>query len=497
MRHLKRARKSTPISPKEKILIALVCTQLGMAMWAIALTSLEMQIAFTVLSVVGFVFCLWPQWQDLRFQDPDQTTSAAWARLKQFPLFWCGILLFGYITIQGLNPAYGYEENPETWRSFPIDHISWLPSSIASPFYKLNPWRLILLLGSAWLFLNYAFVGLQRRRSLGFILWFLFFNGLAFSILAIVQKKAGAEGIFWNPAWDPYPNFFGTVPYKNRGATLLYLMMGSSMALYFHQYRIMRERMQRSGPHLIILLGILIQYATLWTSFSRGGLAVATSMLLIFLIAIIATSFREGDSPILKYLGMIAVVGLLIFGTFAVQRLPDFETTLKRFDTVGKEISSGGWNTRGPTTRVTLDMIQYKPWYGWGAGSWRFVFPYYQMNHPELNFTVWDPRSGKKVPAIWDDAHNDWAQYVSELGIVGTPFLLFFILFPLGYLIWRIRRLRNTHLILGATLFGVFLHSVIELLFQNLAILCLTAVIILLMLKLPYNRMVKGRGTRR
>ena len=459
--------------------------------------SLQLQIAFAILSVAGFVVALAPEARskgrgtrseglgsehEKRGNDAGGISSVG--RLIRFPLFWGGVLLFGYITIQGLNPAYGYEENPETWRSFPIEHITWLPSSIASPFYKLNPWRMILLLGAAWLFLNYAFVGLQRRRSLGFILWFLFFNGLAFCVLAIAQKKTGAEGIFWNPEWDPYPNFFGTVPYKNRGATLLYLMMGSSMALYFFQVRIMRERMQRSGPHLIVLLGVLMQYATLWTSLSRGGLAVGTAMMLVFFVAIIATSFQEGDSPILKYLGIAAVIGMLVFGSFAMKRLPDFERTISRF-TDGRlqtEVSTGDFNGRGPATKLTLEMIQYKPWYGWGAGSWRFVFPYYQAKHPEMKYL----RDGRL--AIWDDAHNDWAQYVSELGIVGTPLLLFFILFPLGFLLWRIRRLRSTHLILGATLFGVFLHSVIELLFQNLAVLTLTAMVIVLVLKMPYNR---------
>ena len=486
MRTLRLKRQTQPISIKEKILVILVGAQCSLAIWAVALTHLQAQLVFAALSLLGFVFCLWPQWVHLRWQDPAQSTTAAWHRLRRFPLFWAGIVLFIYIAIQGLNPAYGYEENPETWRSFPIEHITWLPCSIASPFYKLNPWRILLLLASTWMFLCYAWVGLQRRRVIGFVLWFLFFNALAFCLLVITQKKLGAEGIFWNPEWDPFPNFFGSVPYKNRGAALLYLLMGCSMAHYFFLVRIMRERMQHSGPHLVVLLGILVQYATLWTSFSRGGLAVATGMLLVFFLLVIRTSFQEGDAPILKYLGIAVVFVLVIFGSYAVPRLPDFERTVSRF-TDGKlqqEVASGDFNGRGIVTRITLDMIDYRPWFGWGAGSWRFVFPYYQMQHPEIA-----NRPDSKRLLIWDDAHNDWVQYVSELGIVGTPFLLFFILYPLGYvLLWKLRLSRCTHLILATTLVGVFLHSVIELLFQNLSILCLTATVILFLLKLPFNR---------
>lgn len=480
-RRMSSCKVSQPLVPKEKVLIALVCLQLALAIWSMALTHLWSELLFAALSVAGFMICLIPQQRDLRWQDPAQTTSAAWKRLRRFPLFWSGILLLLYIAIQGLNPAYGYEENPETWRSFPIDHLSWLPSSIASPFHKLNPWRMMLMLGAAWLFLCYSWTGLQRRRSLAFVLWFLFFNALAFCVLVIVQKQTGASGIYWN--FEVYPNFFGTVPYKNRGAALLYLMMGCSMALYFYQVRIMRERLLRSGPHLIVLLGILVQYATLWSSFSRGGLAVATAMLFAFFLMILRTSFEEGDSPILKFLSIPICALLIVLAATAVPRLPDFEGTLQRFESekLEKEVTTLDFNGRLIPTQITWEMIQYKPWFGWGAGSWRFVFPYYQLNYPEI-------LNDGKIVRIWHDAHNDWAQYVSELGIVGTPFLLFFILWPVMFLSRNIRQSRCTHIMLAITLLGGFVHALIELLFQNLSILCLSATVIMLLLKLPYSR---------
>ena len=510
-------RKTLPISPKEKIITGIICTQLALTIWTMAMTGLWSQVTFASLSVLGFGIALTPErnkvtgirnkdHSGVRAYHPEESGARSkelgnkesfdsrtesrispltsnLSQLARFPLFWSGIVLLVYIAIQGFNPAYGYETVGKSWKAFPVEHISWLPNSVAGPFAKINPWRLMIYLGAVWLFLNTIWIGIQKRRTLGFILWFLFINSIAFCVLVIAQKQLGATGVYWNPEWNPFPNFFGTVPYKNRGATLLYLLMGCSMALYFYQVRIKRERMQKSGPHLLVLLGILIQYATLWTSFSRGGLAVGTGMLALFFLLVVVSSFQEGDSPILKYLGIPIILLIAFFSYKALPRLPDFERSLARFSEVEEDVTSGSFNGRGIVSKITWDMFQAKKWYGWGAGSWRYIFAYQQMNYPEIA-----NKPDAKHLRIWDDAHNDWFQYLSELGIVGTPFLVLFILYPLGVLLFKLPRLRSTHLILATTLCGVFLHAFIDLLFQNMAILALTATVIVFMLKLPYNR---------
>lgn len=510
-RKIGRPPRSQKIPNKERLITAAICAQLGLAIWTMALTGIWSQITFATLAVFGFGIALAPERNKVeahstvrrahRGQSSGQGNRGSsecgsklsaqtsrgsksnLSKLVRFPLFWSGLLLLIYIAIQGLNPAYGYETVGTSWRAFPVEHISWLPNSVAGPFAKINPWRLMLYLGAAWLFLNTFWIGIGKRRAMAFILWFLFINSIAFCILVVAQKQFGAEGIYWNPEWNPFPNFFGTVPYKNRGATLLYLMMGCSMALYFYEARIKRERMLKSGPHLLVILGVLLQYGTLWSSYSRGGLAVSTAMIAIFFFLVFFTSFPEENAPILKLLPIPLILIIAFFGYKALPRMPDFERTLARFSEIERDVEERGYNGREIPSKITWDMFQAKKWYGWGAGSWRYIFAYQQMNYPEIANEP-DARYLK----IWDDAHNDWFQYLSELGMVGTPFLLFFIAYPMGFLLFRIARARCTHLILLATLCGVFLHAFIELLFQNMAILALTATVIVLLLKLPFNR---------
>jgi O-antigen ligase len=477
----RRRRESQPISAKERVIVGLVCVQISLAVWGVGLLDAGMQILFAALSLAGMIVVFFPQQVDLRWQDSEQTSRAAWSRLRSFPLFWAGLLLFAYVVIQALNPAFGYLEEPESWKAFPIDHIEWLPSSVAGPYDKLNPWRMLVILGGAWGLLCYAHTGLLRRKSLAFILWLTFATAIAFCVLTLVQKQLDAKKIYW--LFEAYPNLFGSIPYKNRGATVLYLLMGCSMALYFYLVRRMHERGDKSGPHLLVLLGILAQYATLWSSFSRGGIAVGSVMMAVFFVWAIYQTFRESnDSWIVRGFGLLLLVFIAVGSMIAFPRLPDFERTLQRFNAVAEEIDSGEWNGRGFATRLTLNMFSERKWYGWGAASWRFVFPYYQIKFPEHMYA----KNGKFL--IWEDAHNDWAQYASEYGIVGLPMLLAFIFWPVGYLLIHLRSARMTQLILITTFMGLFFHSVIELLLQNQAILSLAAMLLVMTFRLPWSK---------
>ena len=54
-----------------------------------------------------------------------------------------------------------------------------------------------------------------------------------------------------------------------------------------------------------------------------------------------------------------------------------------------------------------------KPWTGWGAGSYRWVSPVYQVEEKALQ----DARGRLRVRALY--AHNDWLQLLAEVGWFG------------------------------------------------------------------------------
>jgi hypothetical protein len=62
---------------------------------------------------------------------------------------------------------------------------------------------------------------------------------------------------------------------------------------------------------------------------------------------------------------------------------------------------------------IRVGGIEGKVWYGWGAGSYRWVSPYFQAQQPALQ----DKNQKLSSRAIY--AHCDWLQIIAEWGIVG------------------------------------------------------------------------------
>ena len=64
-------------------------------------------------------------------------------------------------------------------------------------------------------------------------------------------------------------------------------------------------------------------------------------------------------------------------------------------------------------------MAKEELWLGWGAGSWRYIFPMYQKSYPEIYYQRYHPRHGWKGRRVYHYAHNDVVQFLCEYGIVG------------------------------------------------------------------------------
>jgi len=68
-------------------------------------------------------------------------------------------------------------------------------------------------------------------------------------------------------------------------------------------------------------------------------------------------------------------------------------------------------------THATMDMASDSPIVGHGAGGFRYLFPRYQQQYPSI-FMEGNSR------LFWEYAHNDYAQLLAELGVVGVGLLL-------------------------------------------------------------------------
>ncbi len=483
-RKRQRKRSRYPYTRKEKTIVLLVCTQLTFAIWALALTTLWSQIVFTIISGFGLLFALLPQFYAKPSQkDPRLNFQNSLHRLTHYPVFWSGLLLLMYMLVQSLNPAYGYDSDPEFWRAYPIDHIAWLPSGIASPFHAMNAQHLMLIFSGAWLMQCMLKVGIIRRNSFITILWVIVFNFIALGILSIAQKQSNAEEVFW--LYSVVPNFVGSIPYNNRAANLFIMGLTLAMALYFLHLKAMRMQLRHSGPHLVVLIAIVFIFGLLWTTQSRAGVILGSLLLAAFLLLTLIPSLRDGSTFTHKLILSLAMLLLITAATFYTLRIPDRDLTIEDLGNLREEIQNIDSNARTLSTRITLEMFSERPLFGWGAGSWRYVFAYYQLDHPEIQYLD----TSKSQPAVWEDAHNDWVQYLSELGIIGFLLLLFTFTWPLIESLIFIRSLHLTQVALSLGLIAVFLHGLLDLLLQNQAILVYIAFISFLINRLNIEQL--------
>ena len=109
--------------------------------------------------------------------------------------------------------------------------------------------------------------------------------------------------------------------------------------------------------------------------------------------------------------------------------------------------------------RDTWNMARTKPWFGWGMGAYPTAFYHRNTQHDSMDGPV----------RLFHDAHSDWLQSVSEVGVVGTALLLLCAAVPL---LSARRKVRISPLV--ACLFAgcslVVLYAALEFPFGNRAV---------------------------
>jgi len=134
LEHFRAKTKRLKIHPAELLLLWVIGVHIVYLPWAIGGMRPWSQIISLILAAVGFVIALIPR----RYTE-EQTGSNSFRlvmapRLLRFPIFWIGLLLLGYITMQGLNPAWSYFQSDRGWWMQPIDYIKWLPAGVRAPW---------------------------------------------------------------------------------------------------------------------------------------------------------------------------------------------------------------------------------------------------------------------------------------------------------------------------------------------------------------------------
>jgi hypothetical protein len=447
------------IQSVEKTLLWIVSVHLVFLPWAIGSVHGWSQSISGALAVLGFAVALWPRNYPSEHVDQPAFRLLTWPRLVTFPVFWAGLGLMFYVLIQALNPAQRYVKQ---WVMEPAAHpITWLPSSVAAPFVEMNAWRILIMLGSAWLLVCTIWIGFTRRRTLQILFTVLAANGAVLSLLGMLQRFDGNGKIMW--FWSTkIPMFFSTFIYKNHAGAYLNLTLAVSSALTTWYYVRGIRRLEKSNPAgLFAFFTVFIAFAVVM-SYSRGATSLLLAFLLLLVLGCSLQHFR-GDHANPRTITIFLM--LILFAAFI-----KFGGSVLRFDRAQSGMAKlfkgqdSSIESRVLASKASWEMLRANWLEGYGAGSFRYYFPPFQQHYPSIAML-------DDYRLFWQFAHNDILQFPIELGVLGMSFIIF----SMGYFL---RKLFQYHfwrnplaavIMLGGTL--TLVHAWFDFVFSSAAVL--------------------------
>ena len=425
-------RRGKDLSPRENFICRVACVQVLFLGWSLGSMHLWAQYVNLGLSVVAVFGLLLPDMHSLRWD----SRASGIRLLPRSALFWLGLIFVCYVGVQCFNNSWKYQqsameiwrvntdapnglvqETREGWQLVKQDHVSWLPSGVEMPYGEMNvAARILIITASVWLWACVLSTGLSHRRALRSILWAMVLGGTSMALLGAVQRLSGTDQIFWLVS-SSNPAFFGTFIYPNHAAAFLYLILGVVMGLAFYHHSRSVRKLLRSGPHYILIFFGLILFLGLFFSQSKAGLILGSGVFLLGIgIALVrmlgqGSDFRQGIT-----LGILSVLGLG-FGIYALIHLVNLGEIFTDFETLQDGSKSPTVLQRVDLQKATWSAFNENKWFGTGAGSFRYHFPFTQQKYPGL-------RPGHDY---FEYAHSDYLQSLMEFGLLGClPLFLFF-----------------------------------------------------------------------
>jgi len=369
------------------------------------------------IAIAGIVAALWPRSysRDLT-GDEDPYRLFMGRRLIHFPIFWIGAALLAYVVLQATNPAWRYTQSATQWWLVRMDHIPWLPCGIDAPFTQSNEWRQVIVYTAAWLSVCSVWVGLTRRRSLRILLGIIVGNALLLVGLLAIQQFTGNHRIPWPlTAWTDYPLTASFIYHNHAGAYLaLATFCAIALAVWFFDHG--SRSFAKSTPASVLALAALLLVGFVFFTLSRGAiltLAVSTAILAgWFLLRWRVLPGIPGANPVIR----MAIVAMFIVFVAVVFRYLDFSEIWGRWDMIAtqgsREVSV---HSRVLVRDAAIDMLKTQGLRGVGAGGFRYLFPEYVQNYPEIY---------EGGTLYWEHAHCDWLEFPIELGLAGDLLIL-------------------------------------------------------------------------
>jgi len=450
------------LHPLEVTVVVLTSVHLCFLPWAFGTMDVWSQLMSLGFSVVGFTLVLLPRREERGFSNETVVITRPIARLRRFPVFWAGLVLLGYVAVQGGNPAWRFVSNDSAWWLEPIRAVPGLPAGIDAPFARSNPWRALVVGVSLWLLVCTVWSGFSRRRSYLALFTILAGNAFLVALLGVLQKLSGTGRIFWSflPGNEA---FMASFIYPNHAGPYLYLGAALGFGLAWRHYQRAHRGLEKIWSARLQTLTAVFTGAAVVFSYSRTSI-----LMLFFFVAVVGGILATrrfwpgksgGDHREFLPLGIL-LIGTLGFGLVSLRS----EQVWKKFAPLAANPTAVAQD-RTVANRASVDMLRARWLLGWGAGCFRHGFPLFAQNYPAIYL------SGTHGLKYWEHAHNDLLEFPIELGLLGMLPVVAMLLWGAGRF-YRCRSWTNPvslAVALGCLL--VFLHSGVDFVFQNPAVL--------------------------
>ena len=353
-------------------------------------------------------------------------------RLACWPSFYFSLAFLVYLFIGALNPGAEIVRDERGWwvEAVQASLASWLPSSVRSDYEPMNAWRVLTSFTAAFTLTWGLWAGITRRKPMLLTLWLFLLSGSAMGLVGILQHLTESKEVLWTfPSSNKH--FWGSFFYRNQGAAYLNLILVLSGIMFFYHGFKCRLDAQSGGPHFLAFALLIVVVCSVTMSLSRGGIlfgAVFVSIFLLLLLIFFLQSFVHHRSLWLTLLPLVLLIGTGFYSA----RFVKLDALEDRFSNFEVELEQATSSTRALLTKQTWKMAQDRLWLGWGAGSFRYIFPMYQREIVELTYVRKDRTRGWVGRMFFRYAHNDLVQFVAEFGVIGAVLLILLFLSLIG-----------------------------------------------------------------
>jgi hypothetical protein len=298
---------------------------------------------------------------------------------------------------------------------------------VLSSWFALNPGEAFLQLTNFFpFFLLFGVLPVLLRgvEQLEQVAMDLVIASIPINIISVFEYLLKAPWLSRDIQRLPFVKWIRSAPHKGRAmlmfnhpnalANYLVLMLGLGLGLilkqaiekrFEHNLSTASHATQQPNTPGIKLRIKLLYSATFLTlvgifcSGSRNGLIIAISQLIVFSL-LIKTNRTIRLAGILSLVGTLTVAAVLGIG--------------------GRSLSPESWanDPRLRVWQIAIELIQERPWLGWGLGNYKFLYPTFPHD-PEYD-AIFHP-------------HNFWLLLSSEAGI---PLMILFT-FLVGYICYK------------------------------------------------------------